>query len=268
MKPGAGGPGIREPLARERRLILAILLVVAVAAWAVLLRQANGMDSSLGANRLTMGMRGSLFLTVWVVMMVAMMFPAAAPMILMFDRIAAGKRAQGRAFVPTWTFVVTYLAVWALFGGLLYAAAMGADRLARHSMWLMDHVGQAGGALLVVAGLYQLSPLKRACLAKCRSPLAFIMGEWRDGYGGAVRLGLLHAAYCLGCCWLLFVILFPLGIMNIAAMAVLTLLIYAEKALPLGERIVQLAGLGLVIYGILVMIDPSLLPVMQTMQTM
>lgn len=265
MSAGAGGQVHQAPLARERRLILAILLAVAAAAWAVLLWQANGMDAGMSTDRLTMGMRAPLFLTVWVVMMVAMMFPAAAPMILMFDRIAAGKRLQGRAFVPTWVFVAAYLAVWALFGALLYIAAAGADRLARHTMWIMDHAGQIGGALLVVAGLYQLSPLKNTCLARCRSPLAFIMGEWRDGYAGAVRMGVLHAVYCLGCCWLLFVILFPLGIMNIAAMAVLTVLIYAEKALPGGRRIAQLAAIALVIYGLVAVISPAVLPMMQSM---
>lgn len=260
-----GGPVIREPLRRERRLILATLLVVAAAAWAVLLWQANGMDAGMGADRLTMGMRAPLFLTIWVVMMVAMMFPAAAPMILMFARIAAGKRAQQQTFVPAWIFTGAYLAVWTLFGGLLYVVAIGADRLARQSMWLMDHAGQIGGGLLVVAGLYQLSPLKRACLAKCRSPLAFIMGEWRDGYAGAVRLGFRHAVYCLGCCWLLFVILFPLGVMNVAAMALLTVLIFAEKALPRGQDIVRLAAVALVIYGLAVIVSPGLLPAMQTM---
>lgn len=261
----ASGPVAREPLARERHLILAMLIVVAAAAWALLLWQARGMDATMGGNRLTMGMRAPLFLSIWVVMMVAMMFPAAAPMILMFARISAGKRQQGQAFVPAWVFVGAYLAVWALFGALLYLLALGAERLARHSMWIMDHAAQIGGLLLIIAGVYQLSPLKRACLAKCRSPIAFIMSEWRDGFSGALRMGAVHAVYCLGCCWLLFIILFPLGIMNIAAMAVLTLLIYGEKALPAGRRLARLAAVALVIYGLAVMVSPGLLPTMAIM---
>jgi predicted metal-binding membrane protein len=109
---------------------------------------------------------------------------------------------------------------------------------------------QAGGAILILAGIYQLSPLKHVCLAKCRSPLQFVLSSWRDGYGGAFRMGLAHGVYCLGCCWLLFLILFPLGVMNIAVMAVLTALIFAEKSLPLGQRIGQVAAGVLIVYGV------------------
>lgn len=104
--------------------------------------------------------------------------------------------------------------------------------------------------------------LKRACLARCRTPLQFIMTSWRDGYAGAVRMGLQHGAYCLGCCWLLFLILFPLGVMNVAAMALLTLLIFAEKSLPGGRRIRQAAAVALAAYGIAISFLPGLLPTM------
>ena len=126
-------------------------------------------------------------------------------------------------------------------------------------MWLMTNAPRIGGALLVVAGLYQLSPLKHLCLAKCRTPLQFILSSWRDGYGGAFRMGFVHGAYCLGCCWFLFVLLFPLGIMNIAVMAVLTVVIFAEKMFPRGERIAQVVGLALILYGILVIVVPTTL---------
>ncbi len=125
----------------------------------------------------------------------------------------------------------------------------------------MENAARLAGVVLVVAGLYQLSPLKDICLSKCRTPLQFILSSWRDGYGGAFRMGLEHGAYCLGCCWLLFVILFPLGIMNIAVMALLTALIYAEKALPIGRQISQFAGVGLIVYGVLVMFLPAALPI-------
>ena len=100
--------------------------------------------------------------------------------------------------------------------------------------------------MIVLAGLYQLSSLKRLCLSRCRNPLSFIMTSWRDGAGGAIQMGLAHGLYCLGCCWLLFVILFPIGVMNIVAMALITLLIFAEKSLPRGQRIGQGAALALV----------------------
>lgn len=263
MRGEVAGAPAATPLARERFAILAVLLTLALAAWALLLRQAAGMDAAMGGP--TMGLAAPLFLSIWVAMMVAMMFPAAAPMILMFAAVYRGKRERGQAFVPTWIFVGGYLVVWTLFGVLAYLLALGAEQLAQRSMWLMAHAGQVGGVVLALAGLYQLSPLKRACLARCRSPLAFVVESWRDGYPGALRMGLAHGAYCLGCCWLLFIILFPLGIMNVAAMAVLTLLIFAEKALPWGQRLGQVAAAALLAYGLAVVFMPELLPTMAGM---
>jgi predicted metal-binding membrane protein len=114
--------------------------------------------------------------------------------------------------------------------------------------------------VVALAGLYQLSPLKNACLARCRSPLTFVMGSWCDGYGGAFRMGLEHGAYCLGCCWLLFVILFPPGMTNVAAMATITVLIFAEKSLPMGRAVGRVAAVALVAYGLLVALVPGVLP--------
>ena len=248
------------PLTRERNLILASLLILAAGAWALLAWQSAMADDD--AMGLTMGLGAPLFMAIWVAMMAAMMFPTAAPMILMFARVHASKRQRGQPFVPTWVFISAYLTVWTLFGGLAYAVAVGAEKLADQSMWLMDNAARFGGGILVLAGLYQLSPLKRSCLSKCRTPLDFILGSWRDGYGGSFRMGLQHGAYCLGCCWLLFVILFPLGVMNVAAMAVITLLIFAEKSLPLGRQVAQVAATGLVTYGVLVVFVPDALPTM------
>ncbi len=246
---------------RERNIILVVLLILAAAAWAVLAWQSTMMDNM--AIGLTMGMGAALFLSIWVVMMVAMMFPTAAPMILMFARVQGDKRQNGRAFVPTWVFVSAYLLIWTLFGVLAYVCAVWAEGLAQQVPWLIANAARLGGAVLVLAGLYQLSPLKRSCLAKCRSPLDFIFSSWRDGYVGSFRMGLEHGIYCLGCCWLLFVIFFPLGMMNVAAMAMVTLLIFAEKSLPLGQRIAQVAALALIAYGVLVMVLPSALPTMR-----
>ena len=250
---------VSYPLPRERNLILALLLLLAAASWALLgWQSATADDEMMG---LTMGMGAPLFMAIWVAMMVAMMFPTAAPMILMFARVHAGKRQRGQPFVPTWVFVSAYLVVWTAFGGLAYAAAAGAEKLADQSMWLMDNAARFGGAVVILAGLYQISPLKHACLSKCRTPMAFILGSWRDGYGGTFRMGLEHGAYCLGCCWLLFVILFPLGVMNVAAMAVITLLIFAEKSLPTGRQIGQIGAMAIVAYGALAIFVPGALPI-------
>lgn len=248
------------PMPRERNLIVVALLVLAAAAWAVLLWQQASADPM--AMGLTMGMEVPLFLATWVAMMVAMMFPTAAPMILTFARVQTTRRERGQASVPVWLFVGAYLLVWTLFGVAAYAAAGAAEALAAQSKWLMENAARVGGLVFVLAGLYQLSPLKRSCLAKCRTPLDFILGSWREGYAGAFRMGLEHGVYCLGCCWLLFVILFPLGVMNVAAMAVITLLIFAEKSLPMGRQARWLAAASLVVYGLLVVLVPVALPTM------
>ncbi len=245
----------------QRNLILASLLVLAAAAWALLVWQSAADDGEM-AMGLTMGMAAPLFIAMWALMMVAMMFPASAPMILTFARVHAGKRERGQPFVPTWVFVSSYLLVWTLSGVVAYGAAVGTEELAEQWMWLTDNAARIGGVVLVVAGLYQLSPLKRACLSKCQTPLAFILGSWRDGYVGSFRMGLEHGSHCLGCCWLLFVILFPLGVMNIGAMVAITLLIFAEKSLPAGGRIAELAAVTLVAYGALVVFVPYALPTM------
>ncbi len=253
---------LAPPLARTRGLILGLLLALAAAAWVLLLWQARTMDPEM-AMRPTMGMGAPLFLAIWVAMMVAVMFPTAAPMVLTFTRVYARKRERGQPFVPTWVFVTAYLLLWSALGVLAYAAALAAERLADGSPWLMDRAGRIGGLVLVAAGLYQLTPLKRLCLAKCRSPLAFLMTSWRDGYGGAVRMGVAHGLYCAGCCWLLFAILFPLGMLNVAALAAVTALIFAEKALPLAPRVRIAAAGALIAYGGVVLVMPNLLPTMR-----
>ena len=120
--------------------------------------------------------------------------------------------------------------------------------------------GRAGGMLLVLAGVYQLTPLKEVCLRHCRTPLSFLMHHWRDGRGGAVRMGLAHGLYCMGCCWLLFLILIPLGVMNVAAAVVVALVVFAEKAVPHGRGIGLLAAVVMIVFGVAVAAHPSLLP--------
>lgn len=247
-----------DPLARQRSLILGLLILLAAAAWGVLLCQASipGMVA-MGAS---MGGAAPLFLAVWVVMMVAMMFPTAAPMILLFHRVQAKRRTSGQAFVATWIFVAAYLALWAAAGVVAYLAAIAGEALLARAGLPAEGVARIGGGLIVVAGLYQLTPLKDYCLAECRSPLGFVMTSWRDGVGGAIQMGLRHGVSCLGCCWLLFVILFPLGLMNIAAMALLTVLIFAEKVFPWGRRAAQTGAAVLIAYGVVVLVIPSALP--------
>jgi predicted metal-binding membrane protein len=245
------------PLRLERTLILASLLTLAAAAWALLAWRSGDMGDEMS---LTMGMGPALFIALWVAMMVAIMFPTAAPMILTFSRIHADRRSKERAFVPTWVFTGAYILLWSATGLAAYALAVGGDALADRSAFIMDNAERIGGGLLVVAGLYQLTPLKTVCLSRCRTPVSFILNSWRDGYGGSFRMGLEHGVYCLGCCWLLFLILFPLGMMNIGILALVTLLIFVEKALPVGRQAAMVAALALVCYGLVVVFVPDALP--------
>jgi predicted metal-binding membrane protein len=241
----------------DRAVILGSLIALAAAAWGLLIWQSVAMDDDMS---LTMGMGAPLFIALWVAMMVAIMYPTAAPMIMAFARIHKDRRERGRAFVPTWVFAGSYMVLWSATGLLAYGMAVGADYLASQSAWLSDNAPRLGGGLLIIAGLYQLTPLKDICLSKCRTPMSFLMNSWREGLSGAIRMGLEHGAYCLGCCWLLFLIIFPLGMMNIGVLALITILIFAEKVLPLGRRIAYAAGAGLVAYGAVVVFVPAALP--------
>jgi predicted metal-binding membrane protein len=254
---------IRSPAgdaARQRTTIIVLLLLVAGAGWLVVGWQGARMESN--ERMLTMGMGFPAFLGIWSLMMAAMMLPAASPMVDAFVRVQSNRRAAGNAYVSPVIFVAGYLLVWCSTGIAAFVLARWLEDAAMKHMWLMDNGARLGGGLIAAAGIYQLSPLKRTCLGKCRTPMSFVATSWRDGTLGAVRMGIEHGAFCLGCCWLLFAILFPLGIMNIAVMAAVTALILFEKVLPQGFRAAVLAGLALVAYGLLVVAMPDTLPSM------
>ena len=248
-----------DPIAFERNFILVLLLGLAAAAWAMLIWQGHDTNMDAAMASPTMGLRAPVFLAIWIVMMVAMMFPTAAPMILTFHRVQTTKRQRGEAFVSTWIFLGAYMFVWTVAGIAAYIGAVAAEGIVGRAALSSATAERIGGAILIVAGLYQLTPLKNLCLSKCRTPIGFIMTSWRDGTIGALRMGALHGAWCLGCCWLLFVILFPLGIMNIAAMAMITLLIFAEKTLPWGASASRVTAAALVAYGAAVLVAPHVL---------
>jgi predicted metal-binding membrane protein len=252
-----------NPISVQRNVVLGVLLALAAGAWAALLWQSVDADMDATMASPTMGLRAPLFLAIWVTMMVAMMFPTAAPMILTFHKVQAGKRERGDAFVSTWMFVAAYILVWALAGVAAYAGALAAEAVAVRAALSSTTAARIGGAVIILAGIYQITPLKDLCLSKCRTPITFIMTSWRDGAVGALRMGLLHGTYCLGCCWLLFVILFPLGIMNIAAMAVITLIVFAEKTLPWGRLAPRVTAAALLAYGAVVVAAPQVLPTFQ-----
>jgi predicted metal-binding membrane protein len=247
------------PMSRARAGILLGLAALTVASWWYLLERRDAMTAHQAMTP-TMGLPALLFLAVWVAMMVATMFPAVAPMVLMFARISASKRTAGRAFLPTWLFVTGYLVVWTALGAVAYVGALGAQHLAGQVDAIDHNAARIGGGLIVVAGAYQFSRLKDRCLTECRSPLAFVMQHWRDGRLGAVRMGIHHGWECAGCCWALMAMMFPLGMMNIAALAGVTGFIYAEKVLPRGHTLRYAAGAALIVFGLAVLVHPALLP--------
>lgn len=246
---------------RERQLAVAALLVASAVLWVLVARLADGMAADDGAM-LTMGMGPALFIATWAAMMAAMMLPAVSPMVDAFVRVQASKRVAGGRVVPVGIFVVGYLLVWIAAGVPAFVVARMLDSAAMDRPWLMDQGARFGGALILAAGLYQLTPLKRVCLHRCRTPMSFIVTSWRDGRAGALRMGVEHGGYCLGCCWLLFALLFPLGLMNVAVMAAVAALVFAEKVLPGGEVVTRVAAVALVAYGTAVLIHPALLPAM------
>ena len=257
----AAAPLLSPALARQRNIILASLIAITILAWLWVLKQAQvGSPMAMSGLGLTMGMGAWAFIAMWGVMMVGMMFPASAPMILTFSAIQVRRRSSARPYVPVSMFAAAYILVWLIFGLLALGFAAGMDVLAERSDWLISNWSRIAGGLLVAAGVYQLTPLKHHCLHKCRSPIVFLLEHWRDGWSGAFIMGLGHGLYCAGCCWLLFVIIVPLGVMNLVAMGAIGALVFAEKTLPRGVWIARAAGAGLIAYGGLVLFAPGALP--------
>lgn len=196
------------------------------------------------------------FLGGWLAMMAAMMFPAASPMVTMFARSARRRYARGRSSLLIGIFIAGYLAAWGLFGLGVYALNEGVGEASVRWEWVLDSGPYLGGALLIAAGIYQVTWFKQACLQKCRSPLSFIMQEWRDGSAGALRMGAKHGLYCLGCCIGLMAGLIVAGVMSIGWMVTLAVLIFAEKVTRWGPQIARvtaavmvIAGAALIVYG-------------------
>lgn len=247
-------------VARQRNAILLTLIALAAAGWFVFLDQAREpMGTGVGAMGdmgpdLTMGRSWPLFLSTWVAMMAAMMFPAAAPMVVMYGRM---RRSDPPSIV---LFTAAYIMLWFVFGAAAYLLSAAVESSASRSTWVAGNWGRAGGILLVLAGVYQLTPLKDICLRHCRTPLSFVMTRWREGRGGAVQMGLVHGLYCMGCCWMLFLILIPLGMMNVAAMMAVAALVFAEKVVPGGRAFGRVASIVLLGFGLAVVVHPALLP--------
>ena len=182
--------------------------------------------------------------------MVAMMFPAIVPVAGIFATMARQRREQQLPSTPVWVFVAGYAVLWTLTGSVGYAADLTMQTLPAHFPVLKTYSTPISGALLIGAGLYQLTSLKDRCLAHCRSPFAFLMAHWRDGYGGAFQMGVSHGLYCLACCWSLMMVMFIMGTMNLVWMGILSIAILLEKSLPAGTTFGRGVGTALIVLGI------------------
>jgi predicted metal-binding membrane protein len=194
-----------------------------------------------------------LLFVMWAVMMVAMMVPTAAPMILMFATINRKRQAQQQPFVPTTIFLAGYVLVWMGFSIVATLAQWGLHAATLLSPMMVSSSPTLGGILLLAAGVFQWTPLKSVCLQHCRSPLGFLMTDWREGRRGALQMGLRHGSYCTGCCWLLMGLLFVAGVMNLLWVAAITVFILVEKVVPRGEWVGRIAGALLVVAGLVVL---------------
>jgi predicted metal-binding membrane protein len=224
---------LRRPAALPNAIRVGLVLglfVLAALSWAVTDDRMAGMDAGPGTDLGGLGW----FLGVWVLMMSAMMFPSIVPMVVMYARVQDGRRRRGEGAPAgaTAVFIAGYLIVWSAAGLLGYAIVeLVRDLDPAFLAW--DEAGPyVAGAVIVGAAIYQLTPLKDVCLRHCRSPLAFILNHWHDGWGGALRMGIEHGGYCVGCCWALMAALFALGVMSLGWMALIAALIAAEKLLP------------------------------------
>jgi predicted metal-binding membrane protein len=236
---------------RVRLGLVALLLALAALAWLWTVEQMAGMDAGPGTDLGTLGW----FVGVWVVMMAAMMFPSLAPTAALYSHMT-----QRRGIAPPLLFTASYLLVWGAAG----LGAYGLFRLGRTTFggdlaWADAGRWFAGG-VLAVAAVYELSPLKDVCLAKCRSPLGFLIGSWRDGWRGALQMGSKHAAWCLGCCWALMAGLFALGVMSLTWMAFVAALIALEKTLPWRRAVVWGTAALLLLLAVAVAIVPHDVP--------
>ena len=244
---GVGGARSRSAL-----VVYAALLVITVAAWTHVLTAMPGGDMAGMDMVMTPTWADALaYVAAWAVMMAAMMLPSAAPMVGLYAATQKTGGVIARATCVT-LFGLAYVGLWAVTGVPIYAGSLALMALGAGTLTYVV------AAVLVGAGVFQLTPWKRACLRHCRSPIGFLLGHWRPGCSGALALGWAHAVYCLGCCWALMVVLVVAGAMGLPWVLLIACVVAAEKLLPRGEWIARGAGVALVLLGVAVALRPDL----------
>ncbi|MFZ2507845.1 MAG: DUF2182 domain-containing protein [Steroidobacteraceae bacterium] len=252
-------------LQRDRIIGLAALLLFIAFAWWYLL-QGAGMPEDMSAmsgmemdmemiattQDWTAGYAWIVFM-MWWVMMIAMMLPSAAPMILLYELVARHQQQRGGAAVSQGIFLLGYLVVWGAFSVLATVLQWQLQSVALMSAAMKLSSAVLGGAILVAAGIYQLTPFRDACLQHCRGPMEFVMRHWRPGAAGAWKMGIRHGLYCLGCCWMLMTLLFYGGVMNLLWIIALACYVLVEKLAPRGLLVSRISGIALIGWGVFVL---------------
>ncbi len=256
------GTSLESVLKRDRAVVAVGLAVITGLAWAYLVALALEMGGTEPGMVLAAMPRlapwsaadFALTLVMWAVMMVAMMMPAAAPMILLFASVNRKRRNQGHPFVPTGLFALSYILVWSAFSLAATTLQWLLESAALLSPMMVGASAILGGLLLICAGLYQWSPLKHACLVRCRSPLDFVLTRWREGARGALVMGLDHGVYCVGCCWFLMGLLFVGGVMNLLWVAAIAAFVLVEKVARQGRWVARVGGMLMTAAGLILLI--------------
>ena len=249
---------LERAVIRDRWLVLASLLLVAGACWAWIVPMAGDMYGDMtGPSAWLMtgawsGTQLALLFTMWTAMMVGMMLPSAAPTLLVYGMVARRGDAASDAALRVHIFAGGYLVVWTAFSAIATMAQRAFTAADVLSPMMEARAPLVSGVMLAAAGLYQLTPLKHACLSACQSPAAFLVAHWRAGRAGAFRLGLVHGWYCLGCCWALMLLLFAGGVMNLAVIVGLTTFLLIEKLMPHAVQGGRVSGTLLVASGLYV----------------
>jgi predicted metal-binding membrane protein len=237
--------------ARARLALVVLLFALAALAWWLTVDRMDGMDAGPGTDLGTLGW----FVGVWVVMMAAMMFPSVAPTVALYSQMSKRREPLGPL-----AFAAGYLLTWAAAGLAAFGVfVLGRELLGDSLAWDSGGRWLAGG-IVALAAVYELTPLKDACLGRCRSPLGFLLGNWRDGLAGALGMGAKHGAWCVGCCWALMAALFALGVMSIAWMAFVAALIALEKLLPWGRGATYATAAILLALALLLVAAPDSIP--------
>ena len=229
------------------------LVALSVVGWALIIWSVANMSSPIVALMMPMDAAWAVkeFIAVWLmwaVMMGAMMLPSAIPMIVIHKRVSEKRDPQ--TFSANRWFLAAYLLIWAIFCVAASFLQWGFQSAGILSHMLKLQGNLVGGAILIAAGFFQLTPLKAACLHKCRTPMGILLTDWRSGRAGAFGMGLRHGGYCVGCCWALMVVLFVAGVMNLATIAVLSGIVALEKLAPRGELFAKLGGIALIAWGL------------------